>query len=163
MLICILVLDIQIDFPPPSLSSACSVACCIPSFLFFLIYIFLCQVTWFLSIILFFYFYFLTLQFCIGFAIYQHESATGIHAFPILNPPTLYHPSGSSQYTSPKHPVSCIKSGLVICFLYDIMHFNAILPNHPTLSLSHRVQKNVLYICVSFAILHTGLLLPSLQ
>ena len=36
--------------------------------------------------------------------------------------------------------------------------FNAILPNHPTLSLSHRVQKTVLYICVSFAVLHTGLL-----
>ena len=27
--------------------------------------------------------------------------------------------------------------------------FNAILQNHPTLSLSHRVQKTVLYICVS--------------
>ena len=39
--------------------------------------------------------------------------------------------------------------------------FNAILPNHPTLSLSHRVQKTVLYICVSFAVSYTGLLLPS--
>ena len=28
--------------------------------------------------------------------------------------------------------------------------FNAILPNYPTLSLSHRVQKTVLYISVSF-------------
>ena len=30
--------------------------------------------------------------------------------------------------------------------------FNAILPNHPTLSLSHRIQKTVLYISVSFAV-----------
>ena len=35
--------------------------------------------------------------------------------------------------------------------------FNAILSNHPTLSLSHRIQKTVLYICVSFAVSHRGL------
>ena len=34
-----------------------------------------------------FLFYFLTLQYCICFAIYQNESATGIHVVPILNPP----------------------------------------------------------------------------
>ena len=46
-------------------------------------------------------------------------------------------------------------------FLYDIIHvlmpFSQIIPP----SLSHRVQKTVLYICVSFAISHTGLSLPS--
>ena len=39
-----------------------------------------------------------------------------------LSPPFLYHPSGSSQCTSPKHPVSCTEPGLVICFIYDIIH-----------------------------------------
>ena len=37
-------------------------------------------------LLLFFFIYFLTLQYCIGFAIYQYESATGIHVFPVLNP-----------------------------------------------------------------------------
>ena len=40
-------------------------------------------------------FYFYILQYCIGFAKYRNESATGIHVFPILNPPPSTLPTPS--------------------------------------------------------------------
>ena len=40
----------------------------------------------------------------------------------LLPPPSPYHPYGSSQCTSPKHPVSCIEPGLVTRFIHDIIH-----------------------------------------
>ena len=53
-----------------------------------------------------------------------------------LPPPSPYHPSGSSPCTSPKHPVSCIESGLAIRFLYDIiqvsMPFSQVIPPSPS-------------------------------
>ena len=49
--------------------------------------------------------------------------------------PFPYHPSGSSQCTSPKLPVSCMEPGLAIRFLYDIIHvimpFSQITPHLP--------------------------------
>ena len=66
-------------------------------------------------------------------------------------PPSPSHPSGSSQCTSPKHPVSCIEPGLVICFTYDNIHVS--MP-FSTLAFSHRVQKTVLYIYASFVVSH---------
>ena len=38
----------------------------------------------------------------------------------LLPPPSPFHPSGSSQCTSPKHPVSCFKPGLTTRFIHDI-------------------------------------------
>ena len=105
----------------------------------------------------------ITLQYCIGFAIHQHESAMGVHVFPILNPPPTFLPV-PSLWVIPVHQpqASCILHWTWTGDLFHIWYytcFSAILPNHPTLS--YRVQKAVLYICVSFAVSHTGLSLPS--
>ena len=67
----------------------------------------------------------------------------------LLPPPSPYHPSGSSQCTSPKHPVSCIKPGLATRFIYDIIHvsmpFSQIIPP----SLSPTESKRLFYTSVS--------------
>ena len=74
--------------------------------------------------------------------------------------PSPSHPSGSSQCTSCEHPASCIETGLAIHFTYDNLHvsmpFSHIIPPSPSPTESKRLQ----YICVSFAVSHTGLLLP---
>ena len=53
----------------------------------------------------------------------------------LLPPPSPYHPSGSSQCTSPKHPVSCVEPGLATHFIHDILHvsmpFSQIIPSSP--------------------------------
>ena len=76
-----------------------------------------------------------TLQYCIGFAIHQHASATGVHVFPILNPPPTSLPI-SSLWVIPVHQpqASCIlirtwTGDSFLIWYYTC--FNAILPNHP--------------------------------
>ena len=90
----------------------------------------------------------------------------GIHVFPILNPPPTSLPI-PSLWVIPVHQpqASCIlhwtwTGDSFLIWYYTC--FNAILPNHPP-SLSHRVQKIVLYICVSFAVSHTVLSLLILK
>ena len=107
----------------------------------------------------------ITLQYCIDFAIHQHEPTTGVHVFPILNPTPISFPV-PSLWVIPvhQHQGSCIlhwtwTGDSFLIWYYTC--FSAILPNHPTLFLSHRVQKTVLYICFSFAVSHTGLSLLS--
>ena len=67
----------------------------------------------------------------------------------LLPPPSPYHLSGSSQCTSPKHPVSCIKPRLAIHFLHDSIHvstpFSQIIPP----SRSPTESKSLFYTSVS--------------
>ena len=72
-----------------------------------------------------------------------------------LPPPSPYHLSGSSQCTSPKHPVSCIKPGLAIRFIYNIVHvsmtFSQITPPSP----SPTESKRLFYTSVSLLLSRT--------
>ena len=61
----------------------------------------------------------------------------------LLPPPSPFHPSGWSQCTSPKHPVSCIEPGLATCSINDIicisMPLSQIIPPSPSPTESKRL------------------------
>ena len=107
----------------------------------------------------------ITLQYCSGFC---HTLTWISHGFTCIPHPD--HPSHL-----PLHPVPLglpSVPGPSTCLMHpawagDLFHprkctcFDAVLSKHPTLPFSHRVQNSVLYICVSFSVLHTGISLPS--
>ena len=108
---------------------------------------------------------FFTVQYCIGFAIHQHASAMGVLVFPILNPPPTSLPIASLwviPHTSPEHPVSCIKPGLVIHFTYDIICFDTfsqIIPSSPCPTESIRLSIHLcLFCCLAYRVIATILL-----
>ena len=107
----------------------------------------------------------ITLQYYSGFC---HMLTWISHGFTCVpHPDTLSH--------LPPHPIPLdlpSAPALSPCLMHptwagDLFHpwqytcFNAVLSEHPTLAFSHRVPKSVLYIYVSFSVLHIGLSLPS--
>ena len=88
----------------------------------------------------------ITLQYCIGFAIYQHESATGILVLPILNPASLLLPRtiplGYLSESAPSIQYHA-SNGLAIHFIYDIIHvsmpFSQVIPPSPSPTESNRL------------------------
>ena len=95
--------------------------------------------------------HYFTLQYCIGFPIYQHESASGVHVFPILNPGPTSLPI-PSLWVIPVHQpqASCILHQTWTGDLFHVSYytcFNAILPNHPSPSLTE--SKRLFYTSVS--------------
>ena len=108
----------------------------------------------------------ITLQYCSGFC---YTLSWMIHGFTCVpHPERLWH--------LPPHPIPlCYPSAPALTTLSHssnldwwsaspliIYMFQYILLNYPTLTFSDIVQKTVLYICVSFAVLHMGLSLPSI-
>ena len=71
----------------------------------------------------------------------------------LLPPPSPFHPSGSSQCTSPKHPVFCIEPGLATRFIHDILHvsmpFSQIFPSSPSPTESIRLFYTLVSLLLS--------------
>ena len=108
-----------------------------------------------------FFFYFTILYwFCHTSTCIRHKCTCVPHPEPRSHLPHHTIPLG---HPSAPAPASCIlhrtwTGDSFLIWYYTC--FNAILQIIPS-SLSHRVQKTVLYICVSFVVSHTGLSLPS--
>ena len=100
----------------------------------------------------------ITLQYCSGFLPYIDMNQPWAHMcspsripLPPLSPS---HPPGSSQCTSPEHPVSCIEPGLAICFTYDNIHISMLPSQINPSSPSPTESKRLFFTSVSLLLSH---------
>ena len=115
----------------------------------------------------FFFFFFFTLHYCIGFAIHQHASATVYTCSPswtLLPPASPYHPSGSSQCTSPNflYPALNLDWRFVSYMILYMFQCHSPKSSHP-LPLPQNPKDCSIHLCLfcRLIITITGLLLPS--
>ena len=110
--------------------------------------------------VVFFYFYFYFLLLCNTVLVLPYTDMNpprmymSSQSWTPLPPLSPYHLSGSSQCTSPKHPVSCIELRLTIHFLHFSiqvsMPFSQIVPPSP----SSTESKSLFYTSVSLLLSH---------
>ena len=115
----------------------------------------------FFSFVLFIYYFTILYWFCHTLTWIHHGCIWVPHPEPPSHLPP--HPIPLGHPSAPAPSTLYHASNLDWRFISHmiIYMFHVILPYHPALTLSLRVQKTVLYICVSFAVSHTGLSLPS--
>ena len=114
----------------------------------------------------FFFYFFFFLIYCSGCCHTSKWISHGFTCVPHPDPPSYLplHPIPLGLPSAPG-PSACLMHPT---WAGDLPHprqytcFDAALLKHPTLAFSHRVQKSVLYICVSPSVLHTGLSLTSI-
>ena len=108
---------------------------------FFFFFFFKQYISFFIFIFYFFKFYFIFKLYIIvlvlpNIKMNPPQAHMCSPSWTLLPPPSPHHPSGSSQCTSPKHPVSRIEPGLATRFPHDILHvslpFSQIFPPSPS-------------------------------